>query len=69
MIPIIVEGKGSRGHFGTVEVMLKRNDEFAKRAFSKDKLPNELGVGESDYAENVRGMSRVLEYYVEEVKN
>ena len=39
MIPTIVEGKGSRGHFRTVEVMLKRNDEMAKKAFSAVKLP------------------------------
>ena len=46
VIPIIGEGKASRGHFRTVEVMLKRNDEFAKRAFCSDKLAKELVIGE-----------------------
>ena len=39
VMPTIAEGKGSRGHFRTVEVMLKRNDEIAKRAFSAVELP------------------------------
>ena len=38
-MPTIAEGKGSRGHFRTVEVMLKRNDGIAKKAFSAVELP------------------------------
>ena len=45
VVPIIREGKGSAGHFGTVEVMLKRGDAFAREAFSRDKL----GSGESHF--------------------
>ena len=53
--------------------MLKRNDDFAKGAFSSsplDKLQaKELVDGDVAYSQSVRNLSRVLEYYVNEVNS